>query len=272
MARAMPCDPPSATGQPYVCAAVPRATPIAEDSRVSRGLNECAAAPAKRARASSVRHSRATHDAGGPATQTEHPELQDVLGDAQHRAQEVLGDVGEVRCQRAEDLRPPRPVIEQMPCGRGDVLPDRCPAAAVQRVGELDVRSGPAQTVLRQVDGPGECIVDRERMEPRAFVVEQSGDGELRGSRATAHLVSGFQNSDVDPVPGEGHGGGETVGSASDHDRLHRSTDPHASRMRASSTARSIVLGLLIHTHPAPCLCLPSWDSSSSARGAPCSP
>jgi hypothetical protein len=60
----MDADPPSATGQPYRCAAVPSATPIAEDAGEPNGRNAWAATPAKSARASGVDHRRARTEAG----------------------------------------------------------------------------------------------------------------------------------------------------------------------------------------------------------------
>ena len=67
MAAMIAADPPSATGQPYLCAAVPRVTPMAADIGEPNGRNACAATPAKSARASGVVNRRATSATGIPA-------------------------------------------------------------------------------------------------------------------------------------------------------------------------------------------------------------
>ena len=64
MARVIAAEPPAATGQPYRCAAVPRARPIAEDIGERNGRKPWAATPANSARPSTVDHRRASAAAG----------------------------------------------------------------------------------------------------------------------------------------------------------------------------------------------------------------
>src|SRR5258708_1464618 len=64
IARLIEPEPPSATGQPYRWAAVPSATPIAEDIGEANGRKAWAATPAHSARAGSEDHRRPSTAAG----------------------------------------------------------------------------------------------------------------------------------------------------------------------------------------------------------------
>ena len=66
-ARAIDCEPPSATTQPSACPATINISPTALLIGTSRRENACAAAPAHSAVACSVRHSRPTAVAGRSA-------------------------------------------------------------------------------------------------------------------------------------------------------------------------------------------------------------
>src|SRR5215207_946287 len=66
-------------------------------------------------------------------------------------------------------------------------------------------------------------------MYSRADVVDEAGQGELRGSGAAAYSVFGFKDGDGASVSRQLHGGGQTVRSGSNDDRvIHNATSPSA--------------------------------------------
>ena len=85
---------------------------------------------------------------------------------------------------------------------------------------------GPSQPVRAEVERTAERGVDRKRMEARADIVQQPGQGHLIGTGAAADGVGRFEHRDVDSIGGQGEGSGQAVRAAAHHDRCrHRSTD-----------------------------------------------
>ncbi|MBM7816509.1 hypothetical protein JOE56_001203 [Brevibacterium paucivorans] len=71
----------------------------------------------------------------------------------------------------------------------------------------------------REVDGAAEGVVDGQRMEAGALIVEKSGERCLRRSGTPARLRSGLEHGDLDAAAGKGESGGESVRTAADDDR-----------------------------------------------------
>jgi hypothetical protein len=75
----------------------------------------------------------------------------------------------------------------------------------------------PLQPVLSEWQAPEKRRGEAQRMYRRAKVVDETGQGQLPGPRATAHLIVGFEDGYGTPVSGELYGGGEAVGSRPHH-------------------------------------------------------
>ena len=132
-------EPPSATGQPKRCAAVPRVTPIADDIGERNGRKACAATPANSARASGVENRRASTAAGSPETAPKRASASGCAGHVQHRPQEVLRDRVEALGERAEQRLPATAVGPQR---RGGPL-DRAVGRGAGRRRRADGRTAP---------------------------------------------------------------------------------------------------------------------------------
>jgi hypothetical protein len=142
-----------------------------------------------------------------------------VLGHVHDRAQEVGGDRLEALGERPEHAAPARAVGPQAGGGLGDRSVGRATGGPVQRVRVLHLWPAPRESLVSQVEAAGEGGVDGERMSGRALVVDQAGERQLIAAAASAEGVGGLEDLDLDPLGGEGEGGGEPVGPAADDDR-----------------------------------------------------
>lgn len=106
----------------------------------------------------------------------------------------------------------------------------------VEGVGAVDLRPPPPQAVPFEAEGLQVGGAGTHRMEGRAVVVDQAGDGELAGAGSAADLLGCLEDLDVHAATGEVDGGGEPVGPAADHDRR-----THACTSSCSASVRSIV-------------------------------
>ena len=218
-ASAMAWEPPSATGQPTACPAASRTSANEVVSRWSRGRKACAAHPANRAWASSVVNQvRPARDAGTSAGSPNRVQDQRVAGDLHERAGDHRGQVVPALGDRAD----PAPVgLGVRPEAVGGLVhrPVEHPGpSAVERVGEGELGLEPAQPValerqLRQVGRAG-----RERVDGRADVVAEPGQGQLGRAGATADRVPALDDQHGTAGRGQGDRGRQAVGPRSDDD------------------------------------------------------
>ena len=128
----------------------------------------------------------------------------DLLGRLDQRA-EQLAVRGRVRTERVSRLV--------------DGPVDHARPAAVERVGERQLRVAEHHPAAGQVERAEERTTDGERVGGRADVVRKPGQRERGGPAAAAHGVRGLVQADRESSRRHGDGGGETVGSgAHDHD------------------------------------------------------
>ena len=82
----------------------------------------------------------------------------------------------------------------------------------------------PAEPVLGEGQAPEPWRQDRHGVTARAHVVREPRKRELCGSDPAADLVAGLEDADGGARPRELDGGGESVGTRADDDRVvHRS-------------------------------------------------
>ena len=93
----------------------------------------------------------------------------------------------------------------------------RCPAIT-ERMGDLDVRDDPPDPELLQLE-PGEQRGGHsQRVEGRANVVPEAGQGEFLGTGAPTDGLTGFEDQDAVSVLGQHHSRRQAVGSRPDDD------------------------------------------------------
>ena len=157
----------------------------------------CAAEPANRALACGVRNRVASTRGRQPGPEPEPRHPHGVAGPAQHRPEHVAEQIVEaarpaVRRHRARPCRPvPSPA--QVSSSERTMMPAR---AVVERVREVDLGVPPDQAVLGQRERGEERRRDAERVHGGADVVQQTGDGQLRGAGAAADRVLALEHRD----------------------------------------------------------------------------
>ena len=82
--------------------------------------------------------------------------------------------------------------------GRLHRLVGRGAGATVERVGVLNLRPAPRQSVRAEVEPAGERRVDGQGVSGRALVVEQAGNGQLAGAGAASERVGRLEHGHVD--------------------------------------------------------------------------
>ena len=182
-----------------------------------------AATPPNRARASGVAQRRA-RASPAPAPASPKPGQQErVAGQVQDRPQHVLGErVEGARSGPKARLQAPA-VLAQAGRRVLDRAQHRGAAAAVERVGEIDLRPGPLEARGAQGRASERGRLDRERVGRRALVVDQAGQGQLGAAGAAADRLRRLDHGHRHPAAGQGRGAGEPVRAGADDDRLaHR--------------------------------------------------
>ena len=155
----------------------------------------------------------------------------------QHRPEEVRGDAVEAVGERSEQRPPAPPVLAERAGGLVDRSEGGGAAAAVQRVGVLDLRPKPAQAMGGEIEPPGEGRVHRQGMSRGALVVEETGNRQLGAPGATAGGLRRLDHEHLHSRVGEGDGGSEPVGPAADDDRAgHPATSSSGAATPTSAT------------------------------------
>jgi len=90
--------------------------------------------------------------------------------------------------------------------------------AVVERVGERNRRMDPLEAMFVKRQRPKKGRGGGHGMDGGADVMEETGEGELRGAGATAELVGGFKEEDGFFCAGDGNGGGKAVWAGADDD------------------------------------------------------
>ena len=105
--------------------------------------------------------------------------------------------------------------------GRGvQVAAHQRRAAVIERMGQRHRRLDPLQAVLRQRPLAEDRGGSAQRMDGRADVVDEAGQGQRRRPAATAHLGARLQHQHAAPGSGQGDGGGQAVGPGADDERV----------------------------------------------------
>lgn len=200
-----------------------------------RQADRCAGRPVERAEG--VRGHAGEERAGGPrppqpghrggGQQGLRPEGRQAQRMTRHvceRPHEVLGQRVVAVRERPEHPPPPSSVHTAEAVGRLLHRPVQDPGlAGVQRMHAVDVRQAPGEPVSAEVEAPQEGRADRHGVGGGAVVVQEAR-GQFTGAGAAADRVGGLQDGDLDALPGQEHGGCETVRTAAHHDgRSHTS-------------------------------------------------
>ncbi len=189
---------------------------MADENASPSGRMACAMTPSSRARAGSERNSRARAVAGR-GVGAPNRAMSRAPGQVHDRAEDVGSEVVEPP-GRAGQQGAPHPAVAGVQPGRRllDRAVQQRSRPLRQRVRAVDLGGGPAQAVLLEpVQGRG---ADGHGMEAGAVVDEQPQPHRVARRGATADLVGGLEDGDVDAVARQGQAGSEPVGPAADHD------------------------------------------------------
>lgn len=88
--------------------------------------------------------------------------------------------------------------------------------AVVEGMGERGRRVNPPEAVGMQRQGRKERRTGGERMDSRSEIVEEAGEGELKGAGGAARLRFGLEDVDAKASLRKDDGGGEAVGASAD--------------------------------------------------------
>ena len=156
------------------------------------------------------------------------------------RLEEVLGEAPERTRRSAEE---PLPGTAVGPEARGrlvDRVPQDTGAAVVEGMGEVDLRPEPLEPVAAEVQRVEEGGADRHRVDRGAVVVEDAGDRELAGPRASPDRLRRLEHGDADAGAGQLNRAGEPVGPRPDDDRVaHAGSGRTRSGGPVTSTGKS---------------------------------
>ena len=154
-AAAIACEPPRATGQPWLWPAAISTMPTAELSGAESGLKECAATPPNSARASALGSARASSVAGLSARRPKPASASGWRGRCWTGRRMSSPSASKRRDGGTEESLPGGAGGAQAAGGRLDRALHRNRATAVQRVRQVDLRPGPLEPVALEVRARG---------------------------------------------------------------------------------------------------------------------
>ena len=218
-ARMIDSDPPLASGQPTACALTAMTSPNDAEPPCPSGTKECAAQPAKSAGRIAL-ESRRHRFGRADRVRAEARHEQRVPRDDAYGAEDFVEQRVRGLGQRAEELAVGVAVDVQARRGGVDGAVDDRGGAVVERMGDLVRRLDEGESVLVQRQGAEERRGLRGRMDCRADVVAESGEGQLLRPRAAADGFIRLQDENGEPFPGESDGGREAVRAGTDHDGI----------------------------------------------------
>ena len=120
----------------------------------------------------------------------------------------------------AEEPPPGGPAVAEAGGGLLDRAQHRRRLAAVERMREVDLRPGPLEPVAVEAERRQRRRADRDRVDGRAVVVQQAGQGQLAGAGAAADRLGGLDHRHPDPAGAQRRGAGQPVGAGADDHRL----------------------------------------------------
>ena len=164
MASVIRALPPAITGQPTPCASTISMRPMPPVGTAVSGSMEWAAAPAMIARASGGAPAADQHGGGQDAAAAVPGHHQRVRGQAAQRLEQFRADIVGVAGHRAEQAPVGAAVGAEAGGGLGHRAGHDRGAAAVERIGELDLGSCEPDAARGQVEAPEERRRHRQRV------------------------------------------------------------------------------------------------------------
>ena len=137
-----------------------------------------------------------------------------------HRPEDVLGEPVEGRRGGAEEPLPGLPRIAQAGRRLLDRAQHRRHLAAVERMGEIDLRPGPLEPVAVEAERRQRRRADGKGVDGRAVVVEQARQGQLAGAGTAADRLGRLDHRHPHPAARQDRGAGQPVGAGPDDHRL----------------------------------------------------
>ena len=135
-------------------------------------------------------------------------------------ADELARDQLPIPGNRADQAGVALAILSQGGRSRGHVAADERRRPVVERVSDGDRRLDPLQAVLSQGQLGEDGGRSAQRMDRGADVVQEAGEGQCRGSRASADGGFGLQHQDAASGAGQRDGGRQPVRPGPDHDRV----------------------------------------------------
>ncbi len=134
------------------------------------------------------------------------------------RPQQVVQQLAEVARRAPEHPSPRRAVAAEPRRSRLDRALHHGHAAAVQRMGQVELGPRPLEPVALEAQPCQRGRAWGQRVRCRAVVVQQAGQRQLAGAGAAADHRSSLDDRDRHAARGQGGGAGQAVGARADHD------------------------------------------------------
>ncbi len=222
-------DPPTATGQPTLCASPPRSIPKPAVVKEVSGRIEWAANPAISARAGSSRNAALpTHCAGHAPTLPNAASVNGALGGKIQWRQQTVDKPSATACDPAHHPPPGGAVSPKLGHGAFQISIHNSRGVLVHRVPEGHWRLSKGKALTGKVQGSKGWRRQRQRVDGRADVVPEPRKREFLGPQPAAHLRGGLHHDHSLSCRGQSYSCDETVGSGADNNgvRIHVPTMP----------------------------------------------
>jgi len=91
---------------------------------------------------------------------------------------------------------------------------------AWEGVGKRDVRMDPIKAEALEAQGAKEGGAGGHGVDGGAGIMDEAGEGQLRGADGAARGFHGLENEDAEAGAGQANGGGEAIGAGADYDGI----------------------------------------------------
>ena len=138
----------------------------------------------------------------------------------EHRLEQLIRQVFPLGGEGPEERAPGGGIAGQAVAGGGDRAVEGGRNAAAEGMGERDLRVDPLETVAFQAEGAKKGRGGGQRMNGGTEIVDEAGEGQLRGAGGAAGAALAFQDQDAEAGAGEHDGSGKPVGPRPHDNRI----------------------------------------------------
>ena len=218
--------PPATTGQPAPWPSAVRRRPKADVSGAVSGSMECAAVPAKSARAASVLKRRAVCCTEGVPTSAKRASANGSARQAAHGPKDVGHDPVEPVHERPHQLRVRGGIATEVSCRLAHVPVERGGPPAPERMGERHLRLAENDPEAGEVQRAEEGRRHQGGVHRRAHIVAEALKGQGLGPGPASDGRLPFEDLHPMAGPGQCQRGGQAIGARTDHDGIRNGHGP----------------------------------------------